>query len=86
MTSRATRSAGGRQRDYAHNNIEVRDIPLRFVPSASPRQASPQELDEELDEELDPESTSALLRQHLRDSAESDDDAAQITRDSNTAH
>lgn len=81
MTSRA-RSAGGRQRDHAHNNIAVRDIPLRPVPSSSPLQASPQDLDEE----LDPESTSALLRQHLRDSAESDDDGAQTTRDSNTAH
>ena len=81
MTSRAARStAGGRQRDYAHSNIEARNIPLRLVPSSS-SSLRPTHQDDE--EELDPESTSALLRQHIRDSAESDDDAAQT--DSNTA-
>lgn len=81
MTSRALRSAGGRRPDYAHSNIGVRDIPLRSVPPSSPLHASPQDREEE----LDPESTSALLRQHLRDSAESDDDAAQTSRGSSTA-
>ena len=80
MTSRAT--TGGRQRDYAHNNIDTRDIPLRPVPPSSSQQPSPQDHEEE----LDPESTSALLRQHIRDSAESDDDAAQTTRDSNATY
>jgi hypothetical protein len=74
-------SAGGRHRDDAHNNIAARDIPLRPVPSSSSLRPS----QPDYEEELDPESTSAPLPQHIRDSAESDDDAAQITTDSNTA-
>jgi OPT family oligopeptide transporter len=79
MTSRSTRSTG----DYAHNYIEPRDIPLRPVSSFSSLRAS---REDEEEEELDPESTAALLRQHIRDSAGTDDDAAHpTTEESNTA-
>lgn len=73
MTSRAR--TGGRRQPDAHNNIDQGDIPLSFVPSASGsrEQTSPQDFEEE----LDPESTPALLRQHLRESVESNDDAVQ---------
>ncbi|KAG0650296.1 Glutathione transporter 1 [Hyphodiscus hymeniophilus] len=84
MTSRAPSStASGRQRDHVANDKGLRDIPLRPVASFSSLRISQQDDDEE---ELDPESPAALLRQHLRDSAESDDDAAQPTADSNAAH
>ena len=81
MTSRARGSAGGRQaqQDYPNDSIEASHIPLHSLPSSSLHQSSLPD-----DEELDPESTSALLRQHLRDSAESDDNAAQTKGDSST--
>ena len=71
MTSRAR--TGGRGQPNAHNNIESKDIPLAAFPTGSSEQASYKDPEEE----LDPESTPALLRQHPRESTNSDDDAVQ---------
>ncbi|KAG4436722.1 hypothetical protein IFR05_007805 [Cadophora sp. M221] len=54
----------------SHSNIESRDIPLSTLsPSTSTAHGYHSRNDGD-DEELDPESTSALLRQHIRDSAD----------------
>src|SRR5579859_875569 len=53
-------------------DIERRDIPLSPLPSSSQRQ-EPRYARDDSEEELDPESTSALLRQHNRDSSYDDD-------------
>lgn len=71
-------SDGGRRLPHNHDthlntSIGRADIPLsQLPPSPQPRPAPHQESDGE----PDPESTSALLRQHLRDSASDDDEAA----------
>src|SRR6266536_4008408 len=54
-------------------DIEQRDIPLSSLPSSSQTQESRCSRDD-FDEDLYPESTSALLRRHIRDSS-CDDDA-----------
>ncbi|CZT52119.1 related to sexual differentiation process protein isp4 [Rhynchosporium secalis] len=63
--------------DSSYVHIESRDIPLStFYPSKSTSALESHRYDgPEDDEELDPESTSALLRQHIRDSADADDEA-----------
>lgn len=64
--------------------IEGRDIPLSVLPSSSHghdsrRSQPPPSYDEDEDEdedELDPESNAALLRRHIRDSADDEDSSA----------
>ena len=76
-----TSATGGRYDQglsNARNNPLIREppgIPLSSLPfSSSSSTSSRRHPKPDPDDELDPESTSALLRQHLRDSAESDDD------------
>jgi OPT family oligopeptide transporter len=78
---------GGRRLPPINNtprNVDIRtaDIPLSQL-SPTPPQCQASYTDS--DEELDPESTPALLRQHLRDSASDNDEAASIDTD-NTQH
>lgn len=63
---------------HYNTDIGTAEIPLSKLPPSPPYfQASHRESDEE----PDPESTSALLRQHLRDSGSADDEAAPTDAD-----
>ncbi|KAE8445392.1 hypothetical protein EG329_013405 [Mollisiaceae sp. DMI_Dod_QoI] len=55
------------------NSIEGRDIPLSSLPSSSSPLEHDSRHDSDDDDELDPESTAALLRRHIRDSADHED-------------
>lgn len=74
MTTPHGRSTTFPRHHHAHNALEGRDIPLSTLPSDSHEHDSRHDLE---DDELDPDSDGALLRRHIRDSAE-DADETQI--------
>ncbi|KAF8860594.1 OPT-domain-containing protein [Acephala macrosclerotiorum] len=75
MTTPHGRSTSIPRRDHAHSSIEGRDIPLSALPSnGHGHDSRHHELEEDEDEELDPDSDAALLRRHIRDSADDADE------------